>query len=205
MLLRRREIVGFLCRFVCVYALLLAPWPGGDELYGAYFRAMGEMVFARESGNRIVLFEFHPVQHGFTTLNTRMTMGNRALVDSTGKGPAAMVELDTRSIGWVPTALTIALILASPIPWRRRALALLAGLILVHAFILLTIQAWIWNHAPDLSLATTTPFWSVVTDGLEYTLLTQLGASFSVPVLIWILVTFQRPDHEAKQPGGLTD
>jgi len=47
-----------------------------------------------------------------------MTLGNRALVDNSGKGLAEIVDLDTRSIGWMPTALTMALILATPVPWR---------------------------------------------------------------------------------------
>jgi hypothetical protein len=41
---------------------------------------------------------------------------------------------------------------------------------------------------------TLTPFWQAVIDNLDYTLLTQMGASFSVPVLIWILVTFRGED-----------
>jgi hypothetical protein len=31
-------------------------------------------------------------------------------------------------------------------------------------------------------------------DDLEYTLITQMGVSFSMPVLIWIFVTFRLED-----------
>jgi hypothetical protein len=102
--------------------------------------------------------------------------------------------LDTRSIGWDPTALTIALILATPVPWRRRGWALLWGLVLVNLFILFSLQSWIWNASPNISLTTLSPFWKEMADDLEYTLITQMGVSFSMPVLIWIVVTFRLED-----------
>jgi len=190
----RDPVIGFVFRFVVVFGLLIAPWPGWNELYGQYFRGLGQMAFSRDEGKRIVVFEPNERQPGFLNLNTRMTLGNRDLLDGAGKGPVKRTELDTRSIGWVPTALTMALILATPIPWRRRGPALLGGLILVHCFIIFSLQAWIWDNSPDLSLMTLSAFWKEVAHELNYTLINQLGASFSVPVLIWILVTFRRQD-----------
>jgi hypothetical protein len=67
-------------------------------------------------------------------------------------------------------------------------------MLLVHAFILFSIQAWIWNESPDLSLSNLSPFWKEVADNLEYTLITQMGISFSMPVLIWIVATFRERD-----------
>ena len=47
------------------------------------------------------------------------------------------------------------------------------------------------------------PFLQTMLDDLEYTLLVQLGVSFSVPILIWILVTFRREDlFNPPQPKG---
>lgn len=198
----RNPIIGFLCRFALIYGLLILPWPGWNELYGDYFRALGQMAFSRDGEKRIVLFEPHELQHGFSSLNTRMTLGNRDLTDSSGNGRAVMIDLDTRSIGWVPTALTVALILATPVPWRRRGWALLWGLLLIHGFILFSLQTWIWNESPGLSLTTLSPFWKEIVDDLEYTLVTQLGASFSVPVLIWIVVTYRREDRHLFFPSS---
>jgi hypothetical protein len=181
--------------FGVIFGLLIFPWPGWNDLYGAYFRALGEAAFSRPSGPRIVLFEPHALQHGFSSLDTQMTLGNRDRIDQNGNGPAKKLSLDTRSIGWTPTALTIALILATPVPWRQRAWALLWGLLLIHAFILFSVQVWIWDKASEVSLATPPPFLQSVLDELEYTLLVQLGVSFSVPLLIWILVTFRRKDY----------
>jgi hypothetical protein len=190
----RNPLVGFLCWFALIFGLLILPWPGWNDLYGQYFRELGRTAFSRDGEKRIVRFQHHELQHGFSTLNTQMTLNNRDLIDKAGKGLTATVDLDTRSIGWVPTALTAALILATPVPWRRRWWALFGGLILIHVFILFTLQTWLWNESPELSLTTLTPFQKEITDNLEYTFLTQLGASFTVPVLIWLLVTFRRED-----------
>jgi hypothetical protein len=198
----RNPLVGFLCRFALIYGLLILPWPGWNELYGGYFRALGQMAFSREGEKRIVLFEPHELHHGFSSLNTRMTLGNRDLADSSGNGRATSIDLDTRSIGWIPTALTVALILATPVPWRRRVWALLGGFVLIHCFILFSLQTWIWDESPGLSLTTPSPFWKEVVDDLEYTLITQLGASFSVPVLIWILATYRREDRKLIFPSS---
>jgi hypothetical protein len=179
---------------VLIYALLLLPWPGWDQLYSHYFRALGETAFSRDNDRRIILFEGQHIEQDFSTLDIRMIMGNRDTVDSSGRGLSIPIDLNTRSIGWVPTALTIALILATPVPWRRRGWALLWGLLLIHGFILFTLQSWIWNASPGISLSTLSPFWKEVADNLQYTLITQMGVSFSVPVLIWILVTFRLED-----------
>ncbi|MCE0523398.1 MAG: hypothetical protein LV480_10865 [Methylacidiphilales bacterium] len=188
----KNPLIGAAGRFIVIFGLLVLPWPGWNAAYSGYFRALGQAVFGHQDEQRIVRFVPYHEQHGFSSLDTQMTLGNRALADSTGKGKAESVTLDTRSIGWVPTALTMALILATPVPWRQRAWALLWGLLLIHAFILFSLQTWIWYASPDLSLLTLSPFTKSIVDGLEYTLLTQLGASFSVPMLIWILVTIRR-------------
>jgi hypothetical protein len=190
----RDSITLFALRFALVFGLLIMPWPGWNDTYENYFRGLGQAVFTRDEGKRAVVFS--PFEGGADSpgLDTRITLANRDLLDSTGKGLMKETELNTRSIGWVPTALTVALILCTPIPWRRRVWTLAGGLVLIHGFILFSLQAWIWNNSPELSLLTLSTFWKGVADDLDYTLITQLGASFAVPVLIWIVVTFNSHD-----------
>ena len=190
----RNPAIGFLSRFVLIYGLLILPWPGWNDLYSHYFRTLGRMAFSREHDRRIILFEPYHAEHDFTPLDSEMIMGNRDTVDPSGQGLSSTLDLDTRSIGWIPTALTLALILATPVPWRRRGWALVWGLLLIHGFILFSLQTWIWDASPGISLSTLSLFWQGIADDLEYTFITQLGASFSVPVLIWILVTFRLED-----------
>jgi len=192
-----RLLRRFLCWFVPLYALLIFPWPGSRDLYGAYLRSIAQRVFTENSDGRIVHFETVPTARRNRTLDTRITVANRTQLDASGSGRAVMLDFDSRGVGWVPTALLIALVVSTPVPWRRRASALVAGLIAVHAVILFSLQIYIWNQtdaASGLNLVELSPFWKTVVSGLEETLITQLGASFALPVLIWMLVTFRSED-----------
>ena len=193
-MLLRKLILGFLLRFAVLYGLLIAPWPGWNDFYSEGFREVGNAVFGSNEGNRLLYFEAHRQTQGLASMDTRIVLANRSLADSTGKGPARMLGIDPRSIGWTPTALTMALIIATPISWYRRIWALAGGLILINLFILFSVWSYIWNSSTEVSLVTLSPFWKEVADSLQYTLVTQLGVSFTAPLLIWILVTFSRKD-----------
>ncbi len=190
----RDPAVLFALRFALVFGLLIAPWPNWNEMYGSYFRGLGQAAFSRDEGRRLVTFAPYAGTADARGLDTEITLGNRDHLSATGKILAKKGGFNTRSIGWVPTALTVALIVATPIPWRRRGWALFGGLVLVHAYILFSVQAWIWNNSTSLALLTLSNFGKQVVDDLDYTLIEQLGASFAVPVLVWILVTFNGHD-----------
>lgn len=189
--LREYRLIAILVRFALIFGLLIYPYRGLDEGYASCFRFLGTIVFDRDGDARVVRFRAHEIQHGFSTLSTQMLVANRELVDSSGRGKALLVDLDTRSIGWIPTALTIALVLATPIPWRRSARALFWGLVLIHILILFSLQVAIWDQWAELSSHAASPLWQTIVDALYYTLITQMGASFAAPVVIWIAVTFR--------------
>jgi len=189
--LRQHRLVAILVRFALIFGLLIYPYRGLDEGYASYFRLLGTMVFDRDGDARVVRFEAHEIQHGFSILSTQMLVANRGTVDANGRGKVLLVDLDTRSIGWIPTALTIALVLATPIPWRRSVWALFWGLVLIHIFILFSLQVAIWDQWAELSFYAASPLWQKIVNALYYTLITQMGASFAAPVVIWIAVTFR--------------
>jgi hypothetical protein len=192
-----KAVLRFLCWFVPVYTLLIIPWPGSRDLYGSYLRSAAKLVLAQNSSRRILRFEEVPVSKRNRTLDTRITVANREQLDAGGSGRAVMLDLDSHGVGWVPTALLIALVVATPVSSARRAWALLWGLLAIHAVILFSIQVYIWNQSDTpsgLDLIALSPFWKAIVNGLEETLVTQLGASFVVPVLIWILATLRVED-----------
>jgi len=191
-----RPVAGFLLRFVVIFGVSIAPWRGWNTAYAAYYQAFGQTVFNLRDSNRVV--ELAPYTGKLSAdFDTELILKNRALVDPDGRTPLKAIALNSRSVGWVPTALTLALVAATPIPWRRRFTGLLAGLVLIHLFIFFTLQVCIWNNSTALSLLSLSAFWQNVTDQMKYALVDQLGVSFSVPVIIWILVTFRRQDELA--------
>jgi hypothetical protein len=191
---RFSPVVPFAIRFVVLFGLLMAPWPGWNGFYGQGFRALGNEIFGRQDGPHVLYFEPYRQTQGLAAVDSRVVFANRDAVDGNGQLRALTLGLDTRSIGWVPTGLTLALIGATPIPWRRRGAALLGGLILVHAFIFFSVAVAVWNVSLEAAGVVLAPVGKAILDFLQDTLLTQLGASFSAPLLIWILVSFRRQD-----------
>ena len=188
-------MVRFVVGFALLYGLLIAPWPGWNVCYGTCFRAMCAGCFPDSGGSRMIKFE--SARTGHPGIDTSITIANRDRAGANGRVPAKVLWLDARSVGWVPTALFVALTAASPVPWRRRSLALGSGLVLVHGFILFSVGCYIWNESASLGLVALEPFWKGIAGGLEETLITQLGASFVVPSLIWLAVTFRPRDLRA--------
>jgi hypothetical protein len=183
----------FALRFIVIFGLLIAPWPGLNQAYSRYFQSFGQWSFdaTGDSGRKVI---FAPASGEVPELDTRVTLENTALASSSGQVEGRRTGLNTRSIGWVPTALTIALVLATPIPWGRRLGALAAGLVLIHLFIYVSLLSWVWNESTELSLLSLSNFWKQALDELNYELMNQLGISFSVPVVIWVIVAFRRTD-----------
>ena len=191
--MKRHRFVGrFLFLFIAVCGLLVVPWPGFYRNYERYFQKVCEVAFIGNGGRRILRFaEGHDARF---PIAVEITLANRDQLDANGRGPVRILGLDARGIGLTPMALILALTLATPIPWRRRIWALFWGLLLVHVFILFSVGCYIWNQSTEIGLITLSPFWKAIAGGLEETLVTQLGASFVVPALVWIVVTFRFQD-----------
>ena len=193
----RRALLYFFTRFAIAYMVLLLPWPGLDESYARAFRVLGGFVFGQDRAQRVLYFQPVP-ESSRRTLSTQIFLAKRELPNTEGKIFGKILELDTRGVGWVPTALFVALVFSTPINWKRRGRALVAGGILIHAFILFSVAVYIWNESTDLGLLARSGFWKDILDELEETLVNQLGASFVVPVLIWMEVTFRRADFSGR-------
>ena len=186
----------FLVRLAILSGLLLAPWPGCNERYNAWICRVGGAVFSSAHGRLLVRFEPEPPSV-HPALGVRITLANRERLAPDGTGPARVLGLDARGVGWVPTAWLVALILATPLPWPRRLGALAWGLIAVHAFIALTLGVYLLNNCDDasgLALVHLSPLEKAVIDGLDETLVAQMGPGFVAAVLLWVLVSFRRGD-----------
>ena len=185
----RRLVVVFLLQFVVIYGLLIVPWPGWRAGYERFFQGLAGTVLAREQGPAIV--RFRPAEKPpRPEIDLEILFAQRTEIDAAGQAPTRILGLDTRGVGWVPTALLLALVAATPLPWRRRWRALLAGVVLVHGYVLAVVACYLWNQSGGLVPVSFLLFWPLLGDFLEETFVGQMGSSFVVPVLIWLLVVF---------------
>ena len=182
---------SFLLRLVLVYGLLILPWPGVSDCYGAFFRGLGRLVFSSEDGRRELDFEKGISRPAMSM--TRIVIVNRALMARDGSGPVRNLDMDTGGF-WGMTALLVGLVAATPVSWRRRLRALIWGEVAIHGFLLCTVAFSLWNEGRYVTLVSLSPFWQSTADKLQDTLLSQL--SLAVPVLVWLLVTFRREDYK---------
>jgi hypothetical protein len=193
-MLQRRFLVAFLLQFAALYGLLIVPWPGWRSAYGRFFRGLNGAVFASESGLTIV--RFRPAEKPpRPEIDTEILLANHAEINATGCGPVRILGLDSRGVGWVPTAMLAAFVVATPLPWSHRWRALLAGVLLVHGYLLALVAFYLWNQSGGMTPVSFLPFWAPLGEFLEETFVGQMGPSFVVPTLIWLLVAFviERP------------
>ncbi len=190
------SIWGFGLRFLAYYCLLVAPWPGWNSVYGAWVRVLGRAAYTHDRGRWHA--EFEPLARTpERPLDTRIALIDREAPTIDGRFPAAFLDIDTRGIGWVPTALFAALALAMPLPYRRRGRALLLGLVAMHAWLLVEIGVHLADHAdaiPGEGPDGLSRLLKATLDGLDETLIVQLGASFVAPVVLWAMIMLNSRD-----------
>ncbi len=185
--------------------VLLWPWVG--ERYGRAFRE-GTMGMCRTIGASWVVV-LKPLEHPTAQLDTKMFLIHRQARESVSQ------TLSSRYIGYAPTTFLVALILATPLTWRRRLIALLWGLVLTHAWIAFSMLLLIvhgYSRGDVISIFDVSPFTRDVLAFLREALVMAPVVKYTVPAVIWMLVSFRRSDwarllgttkaNDSSSPGG---
>ena len=132
-----KRLVWFALLSALIYAVLaLLAWPIVDSAYAGFFRSTAQAFFGERTHD--VLIEFGQADDAKGNNDLFVRVGKR---QPTGQGSARRAGLSSFHMGYLSTAFLVALTIATPLPWRRRAWALVIGLVLIQAFILL--RAWL--------------------------------------------------------------
>ena len=192
-----RLIADFCVRALVFYGLLVAPWPGAQQSYAAFFRTGGNWLFGA--------FGREGVVHFVPTSSNPEKVDTDILMKKHGTRVARCQPVSSRYMGRIPTAVPIALILATPLGWGRRVRALAWGLLLANAFVAFTVLLFIvegYSAAQPYALFALSPFWQ---SALRQTvdILVRTGSNSAMfTILIWIVVTFRRGDLATLLAGG---
>jgi hypothetical protein len=199
-MLRSKTLFWFLLKALIFYAIMSLPLSAYDEAYGDFYRKVADQCFGhfRETG----FAKFKPMKD---PAMTHVNVGNYALKLPDGSFDTAAIDINTRILGYIPTILFISLVLASPVPWKRRLIGLAIGIVPVMLLI-------IFKHWISILWLCEQNAWLKLTNftGFSKTLLTFTNtfistSSFTVPyfvVGIWLLVTFRLDDLKDKKPTG---
>lgn len=193
-----KPVLLFLLRFTLVFVLLMAPWPGWVDGYGEYFRALGRKCLRHPGGGGLAKFTRSPAPSDGLDITIYLT--NADMVERGGNAPATWVKIGSRVLGLIPTALLMALILATPVPWWRRARALGWGLVWIHGFIVTAIFLAICRQfqiaQTSLGVFEWSPPGKWIVEWLYQIAVEHIGARLALTVVIWVLVTFTREDWQ---------
>lgn len=186
-------------RLLVFYGLLVAPWPGLQKLYGDVFRSAAEFVFSSYGASGLVRFRSAPI--------TARMMDTKIYIENRRTGDWKKADFSTRFTGYLPTAVLTALILATPIPWRRRWKSLLWGLAASQT--LIAVSVWMillygFSRDSAVSLTRFGPFGESVVTWLHALVTTSVSFTYMAPVLIWIAVAIRGPDiRRWREAAGL--
>jgi hypothetical protein len=191
-MLNKKTLLLFLLKAVLLYGLLAAPLSFYDKGYANFYRACGKVFFSTFRATGFVQFmeeEKHEI--------TRVIIGNYSLRRPDNTVVAFAFEINTRYLGYMPTILLICLVLASPVPWKRKLISLVVGFTLVTALIMF--KQWIelltlceqnsWLQLTSFS-PTQKKFLDMANKGFSLAASTILY----FVVAIWLLVTFRLDD-----------
>ncbi|MEK6675690.1 MAG: hypothetical protein AABZ47_08555 [Planctomycetota bacterium] len=208
-----KQIVKFFAIMVLLFAGLMWPSRWWQDAYAGGFRAGGNLVFARfwfwSEGhvkfldpNGIVPGDLPPwagkkVPDSVGVKDTVMVLENRG-----ARAAMGFLRTSSRYIGYVPTAMMISLVLATPVAWRKRFRALGWSLLVVHLFVILRVSltlAYGYCGEKDYALFHPGPFWLKMLGYSETVLQEDPTVSFVVPVFVWFVFLF-RPSQWNAQP-----
>ena len=184
-----RTVVGFFLRLFVIYGLLAVPWPWVTDAYTSLYHGVGNAWFGSFGSDGVVRF-VEPAD-AEAPHDTKIVIRNRK------SQVFGSTTHNARVMGWLPTIETVALILATPLPWARRRIALLWGLLLVHAFIWLRLEVvllhWFTGDQP-WCIYRPPPLIDALLEQAMVIGVISPTPSLVVPLLIWMAATFRRGD-----------
>jgi len=181
-------IARFVGWFAVLFAIFVAPWPGAGRVEAVCLRYVATQAFGGVHGNREISFE----ENLGRAEQTRAVIVNRALLNSDGSGPVRNVDIDLDNLVLRPLAVLLALILATPIPWRRRGWAVLSGVAVLFVCLGALLGLCLWVESAELALVDLSGVRKTV--AMDFRSATLAQAVIALPVLIWLMVTLRRGD-----------
>jgi hypothetical protein len=202
--LSKTTVTLFFVKLIAMYALLIVLWLWAGGPYARLLCATGDTVFRSFGGEGRVDFKIvDPPPRNAKALDFVIRLEN---IRTRATGTFEL-ERNTRNMGYLPTAFTAALVLATPVSWKRRAWALLWSMLLISAFVGLQLAIHLLLAFSDANALNQFAFapWvkGLIGVALKVVVLSPVTA-YIAPVFIWLLVTFRRDDWEALRHDPLS-
>jgi hypothetical protein len=189
-----KPVAAFFFKIMLFYALLMIPWPGVQQGYASLFCDAGNLAF-RSFGSvgRTRFRVLDPPPANKNAVDFEIKLENIR----TRAGGTFEQDRSTRKMGYLPAAFTASLVLATPIPWRRRLAAIAWAMALMIAFVGLQLTLRLVDAFSDPGVLNQfeLALWTKQLLGvlLKVVVMSPVSA-YIAPIFVWILVTFRRGD-----------
>ena len=171
------------CRSRCLVSLRVLP----------LIRAAAALLFESSGDDwKVVFQEIDAPEHDMRIVFYKLSRARTGIKMI----PVGYIKHNSHRSGYICTTFLIALILATPVGWRRRGWALLYGMLLIHVLIALKVGILLlygFNKEP-FSVIVLSPFWSRALSLAYHVFIPNLTFSLIVSVFIWFLVSFRREE-----------
>jgi hypothetical protein len=190
-----KQVLFFLIKTILIFFVFVAPFRFYDIYYGKFYRSTCKILFSNFHDTGIAFFK--------ETRNpgiTQIKISNNATQQTNGMIVSGTSEFSTRYRGYIPTIFFISLLLASPLPLKRKCYSGMVGLILVTCIIML--QQWIQilfmcGQNKQLLIFNFTVSQKRMIDFFFFNFANYNGPSLVFMIAIWILVSFRKNDLES--------
>jgi hypothetical protein len=149
-------------------------------------RTLAATFLTPAHGPAVITWDTHADSNWAVSL--RATIVNRDLLNHDGSGPTRTADIKIFGLEITPIALFIALVLATPLSWRRRVFQIVLGSLILQAVILAFVALSIYCESMELLLVPPFPFQSaipVIRDALA-----RYMGEF-LPLILWVLFNFR--------------
>jgi hypothetical protein len=173
----------FILRFVVLFGLLVYPWPGFREQFArglhTELRAFFHVLFPGQA------FEVRYVDRStYKAGDTEIWKLSASAKKRGGQVTVTALACDSRSLGWMPHAMILALCAATTLRWRKWWKVALTGFLATHLLVCATFMTASFSTYAD-EISNSLARWLVT--GADHILVDNLWVSFVGPFLMWIV------------------
>lgn len=202
--LPKNPVRRFLLLFAILYSLFLIVGVtlNGRSAYQQFFRTIGEGIFGDAGTNGVVRFlEVDDTENYNPKSHTLIMMGNRVQAQKaaqTGTNvDVSKIYVNDYMVGFLPTMTLLALLMATPMPRKRKIWAVATGLIVVTLFVIL--RQWVlvltdMANNPQLEMMKASEGTVRFLIGLKRVFVTNIVVTMMVPFLLWGMIVFRVED-----------
>ena len=194
-MLRKKPFLKIFLLFTITLAGLLLVYPSLRNTYRDFLITTGNSFLGHPGKQASVKFlENNEEKY----LDMTMYIGNSFKMETEPNAVFWITKASTMYLSWIPLALMIALVIASPVRLLKKLIIFISGIIIVHiiTYIKLLIQIYyVANTHRDLDILLLSPFWFKVNSLLLDNFVDTVQPSLVLIFIIWMLMTFTYKDY----------